>query len=169
MVQWRPLTGLALVAAAAGAAELRQPVQLCGCAAPGTRGAAQQTWDWGPRSAASAQTNPSPIRLRANRTLCLHAGAVPGRAEPLALFVAECSSAPNLTFVPKMKRLNARDTSVLQQQGPLGGRGQKTMCVDAAGMSERLQLYACIDDDNDQQYAGIDGVGAIIDLWTFPS
>lgn len=167
MVRWRQSTGLALVvaAAAAGAAELRQPVQLCGCAAPGTRGAAQQTWDWGPRSAASAQTKPSPVRLRANRTLCLHAGAVTGRAEPQALFVAECSSAPNLTFVPKMKRLNARDTSVLQQQRPLGG-SQKTMCVDAAGMSERLQLYACIDDDNDQQYAGIDGVGTIVDLWT---
>lgn len=146
------------------------PVQLCGCAAPGTRAAEQQTWDWGPRSAASAQTAPAPIRLRSNHTRCLHAGPVPGRAEARALYVADCASAPSFTFVPTMKRLDARDTSVLQQhrqQLPSdAGSSQHKMCVDAAGMSERLQLWSCIDDDNDQQYAGIDGVGAIVDLWT---
>ena len=146
--------------------EPRQPVQLCACAPPGSRAAEQQTWDWGPRSTANAQTAPAPIRLRANHTLCLHAGTVPGRAEAQALFIADCSSAPNLTFVPTMQRLDARDTSVLQQHPVPSAGSQKAMCLDAAGMSERLQLYECIDDDNDQQYAGIDGLGAIVDQWT---
>eukprot|EP01047_Picozoa_sp_COSAG01_P072081 COSAG01_NODE_11367_length_1951_cov_1.942765_1_plen_518_part_00 len=149
------------------AAVAPRPVQLCGCAAPGTAAATQQSWDWGARGVTGV-TIPSPIRLRANRSLCLHAGAVPGRSEPHALFVAECAaSSPNFSFVPTMQALDARDTSVLQQQQQQQQAGNhKRMCVDAAGMSDRLQLWSCINDDNDQQYAGVDGLGAIVDLWT---
>ena len=160
---------LLLVAAAAGAAAVvgaageKQPVQLCGCARPGTPAAAQQTWDWGTRATATGSTSPSPIRLRTNHSLCLHAGVVPGRSEAHALFVAECTAALNFSFVPTMKRLDARDTSVLEASA---GRGAQRMCVDADSMSDKLQLWSCIDGDNDQQYAGIDGVGVIVDQWT---
>eukprot|EP01052_Picozoa_sp_SAG31_P053827 SAG31_NODE_13996_length_833_cov_0.656676_1_plen_107_part_00 len=95
---------LALAALATAAATTRQPLQLCRCAVPGTRAAEQQTWDWGARSTVDAQTAAAPIRLRSNHSLCLHAGAVPGRAEAQALYVADCASAPNLSFVPTMKR-----------------------------------------------------------------
>jgi hypothetical protein len=150
----RMLPATVLLAVAAGAPE---PVQLCACSSD-PAAARGLVWDWPTNRSVTGASQPSKIHLRHDPTRCLFAGKVAGRSEARALYVDECSSsAPAFSFVPTMKPLDARDTSVLQSGAA---------CVDAAAMSERLQLYKCIDDDNDQQYAGIDGAGLIVDLWT---
>eukprot|EP01051_Picozoa_sp_SAG22_P011802 SAG22_NODE_1168_length_5271_cov_13.249613_4_plen_495_part_00 len=162
MVHVRTGMLLAAAAAATAAAAAPQPVQLCRCA--NSTGAASQTWLW-PAGRSAAGASPSaPIRLAADPSRCLFAGRVAGRKQAKALYVGACpapGSAPtNWSFVPAMQRLDARDTSVLMSTA---GTGE---CVDADAMGAELQLYKCIADDNDQQYAGIDGAGLIVDLWT---
>eukprot|EP01050_Picozoa_sp_SAG11_P023527 SAG11_NODE_4751_length_1780_cov_2.245687_1_plen_158_part_10 len=154
-----------LAAAAAAAAAAPQPVQLCRCAnSSAAAAAASQTWLWPPERSAAGVSRPAPIRLAADPSRCLFAGRVAGRKQPKALYVDSCArpntggaGALNLSFVPRMRTLDSRDTSVLTSPATAN-------CVDADAMGAELQLYKCIADDNDQQYAGIDGAGLIVDL-----
>ena len=149
-----------LLVSVAAAAAPPQPVQLCGCD-EAARGA--QTWLWGNRTAGGV-TAPAPLRLRADPSRCLYAGQVAGRSQPHALYVDDCARAtpPNFSFVPSMRPQDTRDTSVLRAADPALAH----MCADAAGMTAEMQLYACVDNDNDQQYTAIDSYGLIVDLWT---
>lgn len=62
----------------------------------------------------------------------------------------------------------ARDLQTLQIANGAGAneRGSAALCMDADGMSKNLQMYSCLEGDNDQQYAAIDGFGIVADLWT---
>ena len=148
----------ALAAASAAAAPAgKLPVQLCAC---DPAHAASQQWTWGQRRADAAHpgaaTTPEPLRLKAHPNLCLFDG---WGKKPTYLYVDECSAGtpPKLSFRSEHNPGLVRDHAVLTD-----GLG----CVDADGMSSNLQLYHCLPDDDDQQYAGIDGYGLIVDRWT---
>ena len=56
----------------------------------------------------------------------------------------------------------ARETSTITTTDGAGG----SLCLDADAMTPALQLFRCINDDDDQQYGWVGGYGLIIDLWT---
>ena len=151
---------LAVLAAASAAAAPagKLPVQLCAC---DPAHAASQQWTWGQRRADAAHpgaaTTPEPLRLKAHPNLCLFDG---WGKKPTYLYVDECSAGtpPKLSFRSEHNPGLVRDHAILTD-----GLGR---CVDADGMSSNLQLYHCLPDDDDQQYAGIDGYGLIVDRWT---
>lgn len=154
----RLLELVAALAVGTGAltADGRMAVQLCGCDAASS---ASQQWTWegtGGSSVASPATAPAPLRLKAHPDLCLFKG---WGKKPTYLFVDACTAAPppQLSFRSQHKPGMQRDLSVLTD-----GK----LCMDADGMSSNLQLYNCIASDDDQQYAGIEGYGLVIDLWT---
>eukprot|EP00039_Didymoeca_costata_P005084 m.78312 g.78312 ORF g.78312 m.78312 type:complete len:705 (+) comp12665_c0_seq7:96-2210(+) len=127
-------------------------VKLCACSTDSST----QRWDWGSRNLNDGYTQPQPLRLSNNNSTCVTTGGVPGH--PSYLHVAPCT-ANNvfLSLQPSMNGGTTRDTQIITNG---------SFCVDADSMTDNLQLYHCIMDDNDQQYTGIDGLGYIIDLWT---
>jgi hypothetical protein len=131
-------------------------VQLCRC---DPASAASQQWTWGNRNA-DRSTTAAPLHLKSDPSQCMYVGLSP--EHPTYVYVANCSAdAPQFSFVPTMKPGLERDLQVL-----VSGAGKNRKCLDADGMSANLQLYNCIEGDNDQQYAAIDGVGLVVDLWT---
>ena len=140
-----------------------RPVQLCACDAAS---AATQAWTWGAPGAGSGggmATALSRVRLKSDPSLCLVVGS---GAEPMYLSVDACNAssvgAPlELSFRAQHNAGLVRDTAVLTD-----GAQSKPRCMDAAGMSQHLQLWECIADDDDQQYEAVEGYGLIVDLWT---
>ena len=148
------------VIAAAGAARItsRLPVQLCRC---DPTVSAWQSWEWGSRVNPDGQdptTTPQQIKLKADPSKCLVVGPkLPSLTESY-LFLDECdSAAPKFWFQWVRNGSLGRDAATLTDG---------SLCLDADAMSAHLQLYPCIDNDNDQQYAAVDGYGLIVDLWT---
>jgi hypothetical protein len=155
MVRLLGVLGLAALMAAVQGVEPKMPVQLCAC---DSSEAASQQWLWEPRSAGHGGhvfNAASELRLKARPDLCLYKGWPKGSY----LYVDECSAGKPLqvSLHSEHNRALVRDLSVLTDG---------TECMDADGMSKNLQFYNCIADDDDQQYAAIDGYNLIVDLWT---
>jgi hypothetical protein len=171
---------LLLLGAPPPTSAVRQAVQLCSC---DPAHAGSQTWTWGQPSASAdggggASTNSttllSEIRLKQQPGRCLFRGLSP--AHPTYLYVDDCNSSSGsggggsslpsasplrLSFHSQHNPGLVRDTSVLTDAS-----AQHPLCMDAAGMTANLQLWACIAGDDDQQYQAVGGWGLIVDLWT---
>ena len=114
-------------------------------------------------------SEPGPIRLLADPSRCLFTG---GGARPTYLELRDCSGGTGhrhldaagpeplalsqpltLSFRSTHAAGSGRNSDVLTTGD---GSGTST-CMDADGMTADLQLYPCIADDDDQQYAAVDG------------
>ena len=92
-------------------------------------------------------------------------GGVPGK--PSYLTVQGCNSTARtpvkLRFRAQHNVALTRDLAVLTD-GAAPPKSSK--CMDADAMSAHLQLFDCIEGDDDQQYLGIESYGLIVDQWT---
>ena len=138
------------------------PVRLCSCSA---ERAQHQRWSWGPSVAlpggGGRVSQPAPIRLLADPSRCLFTQAA-GGVRPTYLELRDCSGGPGQLGAPPQLQLSFRSThkagmgrnsDVLST----GDGSNSSKCMDADGMTANLQLYTCLANDDDQQYAAVDG------------
>ena len=136
------------------------PVRLCGCSAELSE---HQRWSWGPSTAlpngGGRVSQPAQIRLLADPSRCLFTG---GGVEPTYLELRDCSGGTGQHTAAGPELLSFRSTheAGLSQNSDVLTTGDGTnssKCMDADGMTANLQLYTCLANDDDQQYAAVDG------------